>query len=477
MSKKNLDNLFQEKFKDFEKIPDEKVWRSIEVSLDNMKKDRKVIPIWWRLGGIAALLAILFYIINPFKDDNTTNPITTDIENTTIPVNKEKPNSNKDLIVPITENESAVVTNDDVNSSDKNSGSSDNNSINIPKKQTEKNSQPDLANSSREESDGMASQENTDSYNFSSVVDKEVVVNADNLADSSNEKRNTVNTVLIKDEENTVAQREEKKEDLLEKSSKKSLLDEIKENNAEEAIVENNSKRWSIGPSIAPVYYNSIGNGSPIDSDFASNSKSGDVNLSFGINVSYDISKKLSIRSGIHRADYGYNTNDIAFSSTLNGTADIDNINYSKSSRSIVVESSLKPKSFVDNETSASAPALNGNMLQQFGYLEMPLELNYALVDKKLGVNLIGGVSSMFLMDNNIVLESDGLSTEMGEANNINPINFSTNIGFGINYKITPKTQLNVEPMFKYHLNTFSEASGSFQPYSIGVYSGIKFKF
>ena len=66
---------------------------------------------------------------------------------------------------------------------------------------------------------------------------------------------------------------------------------------------------------------------------------------------------------------------------------------------------------------------------------------------------------------------------EMGEANNINDVNLSTNIGFGLNYNFSPTLQLNLEPMFKYQLNTFTQTSGNFQPYSIGIYTGLSFKF
>ena len=116
-------------------------------------------------------------------------------------------------------------------------------------------------------------------------------------------------------------------------------------------------------------------------------------------------------------------------------------------------------------------------MVQQLGYIEVPLEVNYALLDKKFGVDLIGGVSSLFLVNNSVLLESNELVTEMGEANNINSLNFSANFGMGLNYHFTPKFRFNVEPVFKYQLNTFSNVSGNFQPYSIGVYSGFTFKF
>ena len=56
--KKNIDRLFQEKFKDFEVHPSEQVWKNI-VAAKKKKEDRKIIPIWWRLGGVAAVALLL----------------------------------------------------------------------------------------------------------------------------------------------------------------------------------------------------------------------------------------------------------------------------------------------------------------------------------------------------------------------------------------------------------------------------------
>ena len=89
MGKKNLDKLFQEKLSDFSDAPDEKVWQSIEVSLDKKKKSRKVIPIWWKFGGVAAVMAIALYIINPFEENNVADPIITESE-----IQEDKTNSN-----------------------------------------------------------------------------------------------------------------------------------------------------------------------------------------------------------------------------------------------------------------------------------------------------------------------------------------------------------------------------------------------
>ena len=53
--------------------------------------------------------------------------------------------------------------------------------------------------------------------------------------------------------------------------------------------------------------------GSPIDNQFADNAKSYENTLSIGLGVDYAVSKKLSIRTGINKFDYNYNTNDIVY--------------------------------------------------------------------------------------------------------------------------------------------------------------------
>jgi hypothetical protein len=221
-----------------------------------------------------------------------------------------------------------------------------------------------------------------------------------------------------------------------------------------------------------------------VHSIFVPNSKSGDVNLSYGVMVAYAINKKFSVRSGVHRVDYGYDTNDVAFSSSLIASTNgqIDNIDYRPTSKNLVLTSrSIGTVAPEANSTALDAavrnPEKEGVMSQQFGYLEVPMELHYALLDRKFGINLIGGFSSLLLTENSVGLSTDGLTMEMGEANNVNTLNFSTNIGLGMNYKFSPNLQFNLEPMFKYQLNTFSETDGTFRPYTIGLYSGLSFKF
>jgi hypothetical protein len=110
-------------------------------------------------------------------------------------------------------------------------------------------------------------------------------------------------------------------------------------------------------------------------------------------------------------------------------------------------------------------------------FVEVPVEVKYALLDKKLGINVIGGVSTLLLTENSIILDSPELFTELGEATNINDVSFSTNFGIGIDYQFSKEIEFNLEPMLKYQLNTFSGNTGNFRPYSVGVYTGVSFRF
>jgi hypothetical protein len=111
------------------------------------------------------------------------------------------------------------------------------------------------------------------------------------------------------------------------------------------------------------------------------------------------------------------------------------------------------------------------------GYYEVPLEVSYAVLDKKFGINVIGGVSTLFLSQNKISLVSSETNVKLGEAKNLNQVHFSTNVGLGFKYQIIKSFQINVEPMVKYQLNTFSNNSGDFKPLFIGLYSGISYSF
>lgn len=251
-------------------------------------------------------------------------------------------------------------------------------------------------------------------------------------------------------------------------------LDNISEKEEEKEELVN---RWQVAANVAPVYYNSLGKGSHIDDQFVSNSKTGEVNMSYGVNVSYALSKKLSVRSGVNSLNLSYDTDNVILYETPGGNNTppvnpLRNIN-------------LTPQYQTLNAFSANNLGVqqindvlyNAAISQRLSYYEVPVELEYKLINNRFGLNIIGGVSTFFLDDNEVYSEFEEYTTYIGEANNINNVSFSTNLGLGINYKFSDAFKFNLEPTFKYQLNGYNNTSGNFRPYIIGVYTGFSYKF
>lgn len=83
--RKNIDRLFQEKFKDFEASPEDSVWENISAELQvdiNADEKVKAFPLWAKLAGIAAGLALLLFLGNLAINNNETNTGPDNVVNT-----------------------------------------------------------------------------------------------------------------------------------------------------------------------------------------------------------------------------------------------------------------------------------------------------------------------------------------------------------------------------------------------------------
>ncbi|MGB5370615.1 MAG: outer membrane beta-barrel protein, partial [Flavobacteriaceae bacterium] len=495
---------------------------AISDSLDKRKKS-KIIPLWWKLGGVAAVLAIAVVTIIQFSDNRGVDAIITDVEQRE-PAQKDGPKDQQTPMLKENETQNEAIVGFEKSEAGENGQkrpaiveTPDRIAVTESSKDRKANTEATTQNIGRpliggDEGAEISSVQRNDGPDKKTAITADLVKN--DRTNSGNgdmdrwaePKKESIAEAQVgpdaieksqKDENRLTAQnghgenlpkQNEGKLEVMAKDSvgKKSLYDEIAALEQME-IEEIPRKKWSAGPNVAPVYFNAFGEGSPVHSIFVPNAKSGETNLSYGLSVAYEISDRLSLRSGINKVDYGYGTADVEFTSSAGNSANgqINNIDYALTSRNLVVQSKVGTRIVSVSEApetkaldvSAKSAARDGNMSQQFGYLEVPLELNYALVDRKVGLHVIGGFSSLFLVDNAVTLTSGNQTMEMGEANNINSINFSTNVGFGIDYKFSPNVKLNLEPIFKYQLNTFSNVDGTFQPFSVGVYSGLSFKF
>ena len=264
---------------------------------------------------------------------------------------------------------------------------------------------------------------------------------------------------------------------VIEENPLEKILKDKENKDKEEKKITESTQKWKVKPNVAPLFMSAT-QGSPIDNQFADNTKSYENTLSVGLGVDYAVSKKLSIRTGINKFDYSYNTNDIVYyadftSKNANSVSNLKTINVASDAKNMIIEDKNVSKS----QEIAVQTKDDGLLNQKTGYIEVPVEVSYKLLDKKFGIQVITGFSSLFLNENEVSVISSGLTTVVGEANNLNKLHFSTNIGLGFKYSFWKSFEANFEPTFKYQLNTYNANSGGFKPYLIGLYSGISFKF
>lgn len=469
---KNIDRLFQEQFRGFEETPNNQVWLNIEAELKNEKK-RKVIPLWLKCSGIAAafLLGLFTLNMNQTFNSKTENHIVLHSKNSSIKKHIYPKNSSKKV-----ENEVQIVSNSKENSKYKKEIINTNFSKSITKdekkinpngsskvlvyqKKNPNNAEVFLpkSNLSLKQS---ATNENNNSYN-SLNAEKNSLTNSNSLANTPNQT--TEKKDFKKKEASTNPETPNELEEILKaKSAKKNSL------------VSNSKNKWQITPNVAPVYLNANSGGSPIDEQLSDYEKKSDKSVSFGIGVHYAVGKKIVVRTGINKVVLGYNTSNVLYSTGLTAN-NLKNVDY-------LSDNVVK---FVNQASYSSSPTFekeiqstnSGTLNQKMGYYELPMEISYAVLDKKFGINLIGGFSTLFLNENTISLKSSQSNIELGEAKNLNQVHFSSNVGLGFKYQITKSFQINVEPMVKYQLNTFSNNSGDFKPLFMGLYSGISYGF
>ena len=500
-TKKQIDRLFRERFKDFEAAPPSGTWARIQAELHQKKKERRIIPLWYKIATTAAVLLLLVSVGNYFFNNQTIEtPIITDTQVKESDIHNYPNNSQEHQLVDKADdkktnknNFESFDTNGDteivsVDVSNATKSRDEPNTQATPRTTTHSNK--DQVNSQEaiaQSSTPVATTDESGNSDRSSVnVDKQITVEENSVASKKENQQFIVPEEYRTKDKSKVANIED--ESKTEENNTKSLIEYLEERDAEahETTMADATpqERWMITPNIAPVYYNTLGSGSSIDPKFSNSPKSGEVNYSYGVQVGYAINKKLSVRAGINKVNMGYTTNNIEFTAVPKGEG-LMAVDYGNASYVVTVAPAGSLPSPSDNiPTSINGQQIvprNGNiegsMSQNLGYYEVPLELKYNFIDKKFGFHMVGGLSTLFLDENTISVMSNGFESVIGEASNLNDVSFSANFGLGVDYKLSRRFVLNVEPMFKYQLNAYTNTDTDFRPYFIGVYSGLSFRF
>ena len=254
------------------------------------------------------------------------------------------------------------------------------------------------------------------------------------------------------------------------------------------------ANRWSIAAMASPTYYSRINSGGDELSSQLMSSEQPLFSYSGGVSFSYKISKRVSIQSGLYYSSLGQKVDGInSFSGfgqyntskgdhnfevlTANGTVFTSNPDVFLSSNAADRIVTAYTKDVFDPKKASLAP-VSSSLSQNFSYLEFPVIVRYKIIDKTVGINLIGGLSYNLLVHNSVTTTLDGNVYPIGDTKGLNPLSLSSSFGMGMEYNLSGKFSLNLEPTFRYYLNPFSVSTGTFMhPFSFGIFSGVSYKF
>lgn len=119
----------------------------------------------------------------------------------------------------------------------------------------------------------------------------------------------------------------------------------------------------------------------------------------------------------------------------------------------------------------------SADLIQSFKSIEIPFLMRYNLIQKRVGMFVSGGVSANMIVGNGVYDQSRG-NRKIGEIDGIRTANFSSQFSFGLEYRLSRKIQIGIEPSMKYYLNSINKSDQyQYKPYSIGIFTGIRYDF
>ena len=200
-------------------------------------------------------------------------------------------------------------------------------------------------------------------------------------------------------------------------------------------------KRFLIGINISPDYcYRTLESttGSSISNsiiDWRNESEEFKIGYTAGLNFCYNISKNFGIESGVQYSNKGF-----ALSAS--------NFTYAEM---------IDPRYGFTYPTNGTIGPKKVKFIDNYHYLDVPVRAIFSFGEKRISFVASIGVTTNILINatQTNVFEYENGDTKrntVDQPNDYNPINLTPTFSVGIDYKISKKINLRVEPMFRYGL-------------------------
>ncbi|MCD0466577.1 hypothetical protein [Flavobacterium sp. ENC] len=196
----------------------------------------------------------------------------------------------------------------------------------------------------------------------------------------------------------------------------------------------------------------------------------------YGVKTKYKINKKWAVGSGFKINELGQSIANVSYVnvSERNNALASYNDYYIQSSATPQIASN-SDYVFVSNSSKEVLKSNNvqtGNLDQSLKYIEMPLEVSYAVFSKnKTSISLNTGGFVGKLISNHVALDGNSI----GENIEANDFVYGSVLSSTVQYRIYKKTNVFVEPAMNYYLNPLNNQS--FNQFQWGLNFGLNVSF
>ena len=438
-------NKFDQHIKDklsTPQAPPLEAWGNIEQKLEPQKK-RRIIPLFYWIASGAACIGIITVVYQGFKEENTINSK----ELPTIVKSEIKDSSSeKDHQLSDKNNNSIDVTNIEYNP-DHIALNLEQQNISDPIKNNQKNNAQKTININQ---------------NLYDLWDEMGIRANQNSSQNSKDKQ----TIIVQNNQSESTLKEELDEPLLE-----DLLKEKEE--IKPVIKEIPKAKLMIASHYSPSLI--LNNRSVLTDTYNPEHIENQIAANFGAKVSYSVSDRLRISTGIAKMNINQHTLDVVASQTsiLPLTSAAQNVS-SIVSTNIKYNNSIRLQNEVSVLSEVNVKKETGKINQRIEFIEIPLDLEYSLFRKnKFSLDALVGASLFLLSKNEIALTTPSFNRELiGSATNIHENSISTKTGIKISYDVTRDLGIHVQPNFRIMWNTFeniNQRSTSLFDFNVGV--------
>lgn len=260
-----------------------------------------------------------------------------------------------------------------------------------------------------------------------------------------------------------------------------------------EPAEEGKIKKWELGAMISPTYLSTNLNSSNDLLKQVENNESPVLSYTGGFSISYRMTGRLSIQTGLYYSSLGREVTGVSsYSGFTPYASSKSGVIFGVETTSGTISSTNRDIYLADGEgnridgfytadnfdpAKSDLVPFGDRLRQSFEYLQVPLMLRYKLIDRKIAFNVLGGMSYNFLVGNQTwAMNEEGSKIHLGSTDGVDNVLFSSSLGMSMQYHLNEKLSFNLEPELRYYLNTGGDL-GSGNPYTFGIFSGMQLRF